>query len=170
MSYTIVTRSIKKLIAVVTTSVMHRNRDFLLVLLLARFNVPKFDDRLTVHQIDSRVGFTAASVFRILKRYSNIGRITARWLPRLLSDTQKHVRLETIIKMLKMIPKYQIKQVFTRFEPVSPMFTIKQLKSPISLTTAPRRPPFRLTVFVQHNKSMYRHSPRFLHARFLNII
>ena len=28
---------------------------------------------------------------------------------------------------------------------------------------------FCLTVFVQHNKSMYRHSPRFMHACVLNI-
>ena len=41
----------------------------------------------------------------------------------------------------------------SRFEPMSPMFTIKQLKSSILLTTAPRQLTFLLTVFAQHNKS-----------------
>ena len=70
----------------------------------------KSDARLTVHQIAGIVGVSAASVFRILKRNLNMRRITARWIPHLLSDRQKRVRLETARKLLKMFPKYQRKQ------------------------------------------------------------
>ncbi|XP_053387175.1 protein GVQW3-like [Mercenaria mercenaria] len=73
-------------------------------------DVVKSDARLTVHQIASRVGISAASVFRILKRNLKMRRITARWILHLLSDKQKHVRLETARKLLKMFPKYQRKQ------------------------------------------------------------
>ena len=37
-------------------------------------------------------------------------RITARWIPHLLSDKQKHVRLQTAKKLLKMFPLYKRKQ------------------------------------------------------------
>ena len=50
-------------------------------------DVVKSDARLTVHQIASIVGISAASVFRIVKRHLKMRRITARWIPHLLSDT-----------------------------------------------------------------------------------
>lgn len=73
-------------------------------------DVVKSDARLTVHQIATRVGISAASVFRILKRNLKMRRISARWIPHLLSDKQKRVRLETAKALLKMFPKYSRKQ------------------------------------------------------------
>ena len=73
-------------------------------------NVVKSDAKLNTHQIASIVGISAASVFRILKRNLKMRRITARWIPHLLSDKQKHVRLQTAKKLLKMFPEYQRKQ------------------------------------------------------------
>ena len=56
------------------------------------------------------VSISAASVFRILKRNLKMRRISARWIPHLLSDKQKHVRLETVKSLLKMFPKNSRKQ------------------------------------------------------------
>ncbi len=73
-------------------------------------DVLKSDARLTVRQIANTVGSSPASVLRILKRDLGMRRITARWIPHLLTDMQKQVRLETAKKLLKMFPKYQRKQ------------------------------------------------------------
>ena len=86
-------------------------------------DVVKSDARLTVHQIATRVGISAASVFRILKRNLKMRYISARWIFHLLSNKQKRVRLETAKALLKMFPKYSRKQfsdIFTGvhfFEP-----------------------------------------------------
>lgn len=73
-------------------------------------DVVKSDARLTTTQIANMVGISAASVFRILKRNLKMRRITARWIPHLLTDKQKRVRLQTARKLLKMFPKYERKQ------------------------------------------------------------
>ena len=49
------------------------------------------DARLTAHQLATRVGISVASVFRILKHSLKMRRISARWIPHLLSDKQKRV-------------------------------------------------------------------------------
>jgi hypothetical protein len=73
-------------------------------------NVLKSDTRLAVHHITNTVGSPPASVLLILKRDLGMWHITARWIPHLLTDKQKLVRLETAMKILKMFPKYQGKQ------------------------------------------------------------
>ena len=54
-------------------------------------DVVKSDARLTVLQIATRVGISAATVFCILKRNLKMRRDSARWIPHLLSDKQKRV-------------------------------------------------------------------------------
>ena len=49
-------------------------------------DVVKSEARLTVNQIADIVGISVASVFRIIKRNLKMRRITARWIPHLLSD------------------------------------------------------------------------------------
>lgn len=72
--------------------------------------IVKSDARLTIEQISKSVGMSAASVFRILKRDLKMRRIAARWIPHLLTEEQKRVRLETAKKLLKLYPKYDKKK------------------------------------------------------------
>jgi hypothetical protein len=72
--------------------------------------VVKSDSRLTVHQIASIIGISAASAFRNLKLTLQMRRFTVIWMPHLLLNKKKHVRLETSRKLLKVFPKYQRNQ------------------------------------------------------------
>ena len=47
------------------------------------------DARFTVHDIARKVGITLSTVRLILKKHWKVGKIFARWVPRLLTDEQK---------------------------------------------------------------------------------
>lgn len=70
--------------------------------------------RYTVQDIARMVGITVGSAFTILKKILKVKRLTARWIPHLLTDEQKQQRVETTCELLKLYPKYS-KNVFSTF-------------------------------------------------------
>ena len=86
------------------------------------------DARFTVRDIARKVGISLSTVHLILKKHLKVRKISARWVPHLLTDEQKRQRVKVAKKLLQMFPKYDKKQfanVFTGdetwvhyFEPV----------------------------------------------------
>ena len=70
--------------------------------------------RFTVHDIAQKVGISLSMVHLILKKHLKVRKISARWVPHLLTDEQKRQRVKVAIKLLQMSPKYDKKQ-FAKF-------------------------------------------------------
>ena len=49
-------------------------------------------------------------VHLILKKHLKVRKISARWVPHLLTDEQKRLRVKVAKKLLQMFPKYDKKQ------------------------------------------------------------
>ena len=68
------------------------------------------DARLTVREIAQKVGVSPATTIRILKRELKMTRISARWIPHLLSEDQTRMRVKLAKDLLKLYPTYDWKQ------------------------------------------------------------
>ena len=68
------------------------------------------DARFTVRDIARKVGISLSTVHLILKKYLKVRKISARWVPHLLTDEQKKQRVKVAKKRLQMFPKYYKKQ------------------------------------------------------------
>ena len=88
----------------------------------------KGDARFTVRDIARKVGISLSTLHLILKKYLKVKKISARWVPHLLTDEQKRQLVKVAKKLPQMFPKYDKKQVanvvtgdetwFHYFEPV----------------------------------------------------
>ena len=70
----------------------------------------KGDARFTVRNIARKVGISLSTVRLILKKHLKVRKISARWVPHLLTDEQKRQRVKVAIKLLQMFPIYDKKQ------------------------------------------------------------
>ena len=52
------------------------------------------DRRVTIHEIACSTGIAATQVHEIIHRHLHMSKLTARWIPRLLTETQKNARME----------------------------------------------------------------------------
>ena len=68
------------------------------------------DARFTVRDIARKVGISLSTVHLILKKHLKVRKISARWVPHLLTDEQKRQRVKVAKKLLRMFPKYDKKQ------------------------------------------------------------
>ena len=68
------------------------------------------DARFTVHDIARKVGISLSTVHLILKKHLKVRKISARWVPHLLTDEQKRQWVKVAKKLLQMFPKYDKKQ------------------------------------------------------------
>ena len=68
------------------------------------------DARFTVRDIARKVGISLSTVHLILKKHLNVRKISARWVPHLLTDEQRRQRVKVAEKLLQMFPKYDKKQ------------------------------------------------------------
>jgi len=66
----------------------------------------KQDARYTVHDIVQMRGISSGSVHFILRKCLKVRRITARWIPHLLTEKEKQQRVSIAKKLLKMYPSY----------------------------------------------------------------
>ena len=64
------------------------------------------DARFTVREIARKVGISIGAVHSILRKHLKMNKITARWIPHLLTEEQKRLRVKTAKSLLKMYPKY----------------------------------------------------------------
>ena len=96
--------------------------------------------------IARKVGISLSTVHLILKKHLKVRKISARWMPHLLTDEQKRQRVKVAKMLLQMFPKYY-KKVFANvvtgdetwvhyFEPVrkvsNKIWATKHSKRPIS--------------------------------------
>ena len=63
-----------------------------------------------VRDIARKVGISLSTVHLILKKHLKVSKISARWVPHLLTDEQKRQRVKVAKKLLQMFPKYDKKQ------------------------------------------------------------
>ena len=99
------------------------------------------DTRFTVRVIARKVGISLSTVHLILKKHLKVRKISARWVPHLLTDELKRQRVKVAKKMLQMFPKYDKKQLANDetcvhyFEPVrkvsNKIWDTKHSKRPI---------------------------------------
>ena len=68
------------------------------------------DARFTVPDIARKVGISLSTVHLILKKHLKVRKISARWVPHLLTDEQKRQWVKVAKKLLQMFPKYDKKQ------------------------------------------------------------
>ena len=68
------------------------------------------DARFSVRDIARKVGISLSTVHLILKRHLKVKKISARWVPHLLTDEQKRQPVKVTKKLLQMFPKYDKKQ------------------------------------------------------------
>ena len=66
--------------------------------------------RFTVPDIAGKVGISLSTVHLILKKHLKVRKMSARWVPHLLTDQQKRQRVKVAKKLLQMFPKYDKKQ------------------------------------------------------------
>ena len=59
---------------------------------------------------DIRKGISLSTVHLILKKHLKVRKISARWVPHLLTDERKRQRVKVAKKLLQMFPKYDKKQ------------------------------------------------------------
>jgi len=64
------------------------------------------DARFTVREIARKVGISIGAVHSILIKHLKMNKIFARWIPHLLTEDQKRIRVKTAKSLLKMYPKY----------------------------------------------------------------
>ena len=67
------------------------------------------DARFTVRDIARKVGISLSTVSLILKKHLKVRKISARWVPHLLTDEQKRQRFKVAIKLLQIFTKYDKK-------------------------------------------------------------
>ena len=67
------------------------------------------DARFTVGDIARKVGISLSTVHLILKKHLKFRKISAKWVPHLLTDKQKKQRVKVAKKLLQMFPKYDKK-------------------------------------------------------------
>ena len=103
------------------------------------------DPRFTVRDTVRKVGISLSTAHLILKKHLKVRKISARWVPHLLTDGQKRQRVKVAKKLLQMFPKYDKKQFANvligdetwvhYFEPVrkvsNKIWATKQSKRPI---------------------------------------
>ena len=97
------------------------------------------DARFTVRDIARKVGISISTVHLILKKHLKVRKISARWVPHLLTDEQKRQRVKVAKKLLQMFPKFDKKQFANvwvhYFEPVrkvsNKIWATKHSKRPI---------------------------------------
>ena len=68
------------------------------------------DARFTVRDIARKVGISLSTVHLILKKHLKVRKISARWVPHLLTDEQNRQQVKVAKKLLQMFPKYDKKQ------------------------------------------------------------
>ena len=68
------------------------------------------DARFTFRDIARKVGISLSTVHLFLKKHLKVRKISARWVPHLLTDEQKRQRVKVAKKLLQMFPKYDKKQ------------------------------------------------------------
>ena len=68
------------------------------------------DARFTVRDIARKVGISLSTVLLILKKHLKVRKISARWVPLLLTDEQKRQRVKVAKKLLQIFTKYDKKQ------------------------------------------------------------
>ena len=68
------------------------------------------DARFTVRDIARKVGISLSTVHLILKKHLKVRKISARWVPHLLTDEQKKQQVKVAKKLLQMFPKYDKNQ------------------------------------------------------------
>ena len=68
------------------------------------------DARFTVRDIAQMFGIPLSSIHYILKNIFNVRKISAMWVPHLLSDGQKKQRVKIAKQLLKIFPKYDEKK------------------------------------------------------------
>ena len=68
------------------------------------------DARFTVRDIARKVGISLSTVHLILKKHLKVRKISARWVPHLLTDEHKRQRVKVAKTLLQMFPKYDKKQ------------------------------------------------------------
>lgn len=59
------------------------------------------DGRLTIKQITNIVGISSGTIFTILKKHLGLRKVSARWIPHLLTEKQIWLRVEVCRKLLK---------------------------------------------------------------------
>lgn len=59
------------------------------------------DRRVTIHEIACSTGIAATQVHEIIHRHLHMSKLTARWIPRLLTETQKNARMEACQELLR---------------------------------------------------------------------
>ena len=72
------------------------------------------DARFTIRDIARKVGISLSTVHLILKKHFKVRKISARWMPQLLTDERKRQRVKMAIKLFQMFPKYD-KKHFANF-------------------------------------------------------
>ena len=70
----------------------------------------KGDARFTVRDIARKVGISLSTAHLILKKHLKVRKISATWVPHLLTDEQKRQQVKVAKKLLQMFPKYDKKQ------------------------------------------------------------
>ena len=68
------------------------------------------DARFTVRDIARKIGISLSTVHLILKKHFKVRKISARWVPHLLTDEQKRQWVKVAKKLLQMFSKYDRKQ------------------------------------------------------------
>ena len=68
------------------------------------------DARFTVHDITRKVGISLSTVHLILKKHLKVRKISARWVPHLLTDEQKRQQVKVAKKLVHLFPKYDKKE------------------------------------------------------------
>ena len=103
------------------------------------------DARFTVRDFTRKVGISILTVHLILKKHLKVRKISARWMPHLLTGEQNRQEVKVAKKLLQMFPKYDKKHFaylitgdetwVHYFEPVrkasSKSWTTKHSKRPI---------------------------------------
>ena len=102
------------------------------------------DARFTVRDIARKVGISLSTVHLILKKHLKVRKISARWVPHLLTDEQKRQQVKVAKKHLQMFPKYDKKQfanVVTGDETWVHYFEpVRKVSNKISATKHSKRP------------------------------
>ena len=68
------------------------------------------DAKFTLRDIARKADISLSTVHLILKKHLKVRKISARWVPHLLTDEQKRQRVKVAKKLLQMFPKYDKKQ------------------------------------------------------------
>ena len=98
------------------------------------------DARFTVRDIARKVGISLSTVHLILKKHWKVRKISARWVPHLLTDEQKRQRVKVAKKLLQMFPKYDKKQFANVVTWVHYFEPVRKVSNKIWATKHSKRP------------------------------